>query len=153
MVARFLMERMRECWVELAIQKLTEMEYELYKRKLEAESRQRRKERMINTKARIQKIRQKEENKWTISDLRSMLSYKRKAGDKGVTNEKDKTVLLDMWNKRKNRPSPATSPIASDDEEDRKLTVAEMAAVATNGGYDEVADNDDFFFDADQGFV
>ena len=44
-----------------------------------------------------------------------MLTYKKRNGDKGSSNENNRSVLLGWWNERKDRPSPLSSPTTTDD--------------------------------------
>ena len=76
----------------------------------------------------VNEIRQKDISKWTIGDLKRMLTYKKQNGDAATTHIKDRDALIALWEARKNRISPTPSPEGSDGEyEDRKLSVNELA--------------------------
>ena len=117
-----------------------QLSYVAYKERQAKMAKTRRREERRRQLNRVREIRQKDEAKWSITDLRRMLTYKKRSGDTATTNIKDRDALIELWNKRKNRASPEVSDEEEDDvqqqqqqpqqpreSEERKLTVEEMA--------------------------
>jgi hypothetical protein len=83
------------------------------------EKKKKSKKSMQKRKEIINKIREKPEEKWSITDLNRLLTYKKYKEDPALkTASNDRTILLSWWHDRKNRPSPHCSPLTSDDELD-----------------------------------
>ena len=55
--------------------------------------------------------------RWTVTDLEAMNTYKKTKADRPISEaKKNKVKLLALWNARSGRPSPHCSPSNSDDE-------------------------------------
>ena len=92
--------------------------YQKYKQRLADEKSKRSKARILSLRSKATKICRKEESKWTLSDYKSMLTYKKKPGDEGSSKITDRSILQGWWQQRKDRPSPFASPSNSDDDGD-----------------------------------
>ena len=72
-------------------------------------------------KAGADAIRSKQEDKWTVGEIKRLLSYKY---DKKLSTDlptkdvgSNRTTLMELWNCRKGRTSPQCSPYNSDDDD------------------------------------
>ena len=103
---------------------------EYHKQKeLDAKEAARRRASKFNRRAqKVKRIRDKPEDKWTADELRRMLTYKKRAGDKASSDVKDMDTLRKMWRSRKHRTSPTCTPLNSDDEDDADVKVEEPEA-------------------------
>ena len=95
----------------LTEKKLLEHQLAWHEQKLKEsrEAAKRRRDASNRLKMKANKIRQKDEMDWNVSDYRTMLTYKKKAGDTAVSTVKDKDVLRAMWFERQSRQSPSNS--------------------------------------------
>ena len=100
----------------LTEKKLLEQQLAWHEQKLK-ESRdaaKRRKDAVNRLRLKVNKIGLKDEMEWNVGDYRTMLTYKKKAGDTAASSIKDKDILRAMWYQRQSRQSPTNS----DEEEE-----------------------------------
>ena len=85
----------------------------------ESRAARKRKQEILNKKAKAQKIRERTEDQWTVSDLKAMCTYKKVKGDPPLKEAKganERVTLSSWWDDRRDRPSPQCSPLNSSDE-------------------------------------
>ena len=68
-----------------------------------------------------------EESKWSVSQLKALVNYKRRKTDSGQ-QPKNRAELLNKWAEIKHRETPPPSPVrdegdSSDEEEDLNINV------------------------------
>ena len=102
--------------------------YEKHKQDLKLAAEQRKLEWLRKSKIKANQIRSRDESKWSVSDYRALLTYKKQAGDPPSSKITDKNVLRSMWLQRQSRSSPTYMPLDNDDyDEDNKLSVNNLA--------------------------
>ena len=102
-----------------------QLKYEQHKQQQRDAAKERKREYIRKTKIKVNRIRSKDHTKWSVTDYRTLLTYKKANGDPPTSKITDRNELKTMWESRQHRASPTYSPTLDDDElmEDRKLSV------------------------------
>ena len=110
-----------------------QLEYEKYKAEQRDAALQRKKQYLLKTKVKVDRIREKDESKWSVADYRTLLTYeKQPPGDDPTLKISDRDVLKNMWQQRQIRTSPVLSPAQEPDNEYKLDVEAAAAALAAD---------------------